>query len=805
MRARALSAPIEPMLARTTGLLILAAVLATTACSRHALPAESASASVQPAGYAGSSQCKPCHVAFYKKWSTSHHGTAMQPVTPAFVKDHLTPQHQPVKIGDTTYQAKLTDTEAFVEEQGPKGMRKLPMVHAMGGKNTFYLLTPLDRGRLQVLPVAYDIPSKKWYDTAASGVRMHAGQAPEAPLHWTDPAFTFNTSCYGCHVSQLRVNYNLATDTYKSTWTEPGINCESCHGPGGPHLALFKNPPATRPDNIGILKITSLTPAQRNETCAGCHSKMSPISPGYQPQQRFFDHYDLVGYENADFYPDGRDLGENYTYNSWLRSPCLKNATFDCIHCHTSSGRYKFATENPNGACLPCHQDKVTNVQAHSHHKADGEGGKCIACHMPKTRFAAMERSDHSMLPPTPATTLKYQSPNACNLCHKDRDAAWADAAVRKWHKNDYQKPVLERAALIEAARNHDWKQLPAMISYIGRKDVDPIFRVSMIRLLVACPDARKWPSFLQAMSDPSPLIRGAAAAALEGYGSPETRDALIKAAQDEYRLVRVRAAATLARWPMGGFTADQTKVVQKAEAEYVAALQSRPDDFTAHTNLGNYQLDRGDTDTALRSFETAIKLRPDSTITLVNASIAYSRAGKTADADRVLVQALQNAPDNGAANFNRGLLLAEQGKKPEAMACLRKALASPDTAGPAAYNLCVMTVEENRAEALSLCRQAVKAVPDNEKYVFTLAFYSAQDQDPAAVAQFLAAFVATHPSNLDTRMLLADLFLKSGRVSEAGVLYRNALKGDLDEKQRASLTSRLRSIDMAEAAAKSR
>ncbi len=69
-------------------------------------------------------------------------------------------------------------------------------------------------------------------------------------------------------------------------------------------------------------------------------------------------------------------------------------------------------------------------------------------------------------------------------------------------------------------------------------------------------------------------------------------------------------------------------------------------------------------------------------------------------------------------------------------------------------------------------------------------------------MAQFLAAFVATHPSNLDTRMLLADLFLKSGRVSEAGVLYRNALKGDLDDKQRAFVTGRLRTIDMAEAAA---
>jgi hypothetical protein len=45
-----------------------------------------------------------------------------------------------------------------------------------------------------------------------------------------------------------------------------------------------------------------------------------------------------------------------------------------------------------------------------------------------------MGRSDHSMRPPTPATTIAFHSPNACNLCHADHDAAWADQWVRKWY-----------------------------------------------------------------------------------------------------------------------------------------------------------------------------------------------------------------------------------------------------------------------------------------------------------------------------------------------------------------------------------
>src|ERR1039457_2213847 len=39
---------------------------------------------------------------------------------------------------------------------------------------------------------------------------------------------------------------------------------------------------------------------------------------------------------------DGRDMGENYTYTQSRVSPCAKAGQLDCIHCHTSSGRYKF-------------------------------------------------------------------------------------------------------------------------------------------------------------------------------------------------------------------------------------------------------------------------------------------------------------------------------------------------------------------------------------------------------------------------------------------------------------------------------
>ena len=96
----------------------------------------------------------------------------------------------------------------MVSETGPKGTKQYKIEHALGGKNVYYFLTPFPKGRLQTLPVAYDVRSKQWFDTAASGVRHFPGTERDQPVSWKDPGYTFNTGCYNCHVSQLSTNYD---------------------------------------------------------------------------------------------------------------------------------------------------------------------------------------------------------------------------------------------------------------------------------------------------------------------------------------------------------------------------------------------------------------------------------------------------------------------------------------------------------------------------------------------------------------------------------------------------------------------
>ena len=458
-------------------IVILAAIVIsiTGIWSAYALSVESPSTGHnQSKAFTGSVSCRQCHEQFYELWAPSHHGLAMQPYSAEFAERNLTPQADNIKIGKFQYRAEIEANEGWVRETGPEEQRTYAIEHVLGGKNVYYFLTPYEKGRLQTLPIAYDVNNKRWFDTAASGVRHFPGRDRDEPVHWTDSLYTFNTSCHSCHVSQLSTNYDLKTDTYHTTWAEPGINCETCHGPAEQHVKVYQEAANTgkEPDDLKLISTKTFSVEQTNSMCNSCHAKMSPVSASFQPGDKYFDHFNLITLEHPDFYPDGRDLGENYTMTSWRISPCVKSGKLDCMHCHTSSGRYRFKeASKANNACLPCHKERVENAPEHTHHLADSEGNKCIACHMPMTKFAHMNRSDHSMRPPTPTATLKFKSPNACNLCHDDKDATWADNYVRQWHSRDYQKEILEKAQLIDEARKQDWSHLNKMLQYINRED----------------------------------------------------------------------------------------------------------------------------------------------------------------------------------------------------------------------------------------------------------------------------------------------------------------------------------------------
>ncbi len=415
----------------------------------------------------------------------------------------------------------------------------------------------------------------------------------------------------------------------------------------------------------------------------------------------------------------------------------------------------------------------------HIHHPPDKKGvpTKCISCHMPMTAFARMNRSDHSMLPPAPAATIQFGSPNACNWCHKDKDAVWADQNVRQWQTRDYQAPVLQRAGLIDAARKRDWQKLPQMLTYMTSPERDEVFAASLIRLTMTAPDELIHPTLLKASQDPSPLVRAAAAEALSVRPGRESFQALVTAAGDSYRLVRVRAAASLSHYPAEWLQGAALEKVKKATEEYLASLTARPDQWSSHYNLGNYYLNRGEVKQALAAYDTALKLEPRAAMVMVNAAMAYAKMDSQDQAEELLLKAIKVAPDNSAAHFNLGLVWAEQKRDKEAERELREAFRLNPKMAPAAYNLCILSAKDRPKEALSWCRKAVELNPQEPKYAFTLAFYQKEQGDLRGAAATLQDLITQRPAFTDGYLLLAEVYIQQGERSQAEDVLRQALK----------------------------
>jgi tetratricopeptide (TPR) repeat protein len=747
-------------------------------------------------GYAGSVSCRECHEKFYKLWSTSFHGLAMQPYNLDFAHTKLTAHTKEIVIDGFTYRAEISGSTGYVVERGkaPSESKQYRIEHVLGGKNVYYFLTPMEKGRMQTLPLAYDVKKKEWFDTAASGVRHFSDQ----PVHWKESVYTFNTACYSCHVSQLSTNYDLKTDTYHTVWAEPGINCETCHGPSEEHNRVCREAPkGTVPADLKIISAKRFIADQHNATCSTCHAKMIPLTTKFTPGEKFFDHYDLITLENPDFYPDGRDLGENYTYTSWLMSPCLQSGKLHCVTCHTSSGRYRFkAEEKANDACMPCHAEKVQNAPAHTHHKVGSKGNQCVSCHMPMTSFARMNRTDHSMLPPAPSATLRFKSPNACNLCHSDKDAAWADSHVRKWRKRDYQAAVLLRAGLIDAARKGDWSRLSDILSYIKNTKNNEIYRTSLVRLLRACDDERKWPTLRQLLKDPSPLVRASTALAFSNGLTHENIDALLPITADPVRLVRIRAAEALSPILKSRVPKEAKQRFEAAQAEFLSALNARPDDWSSHYNLGNFYASRNEIEKAIASYETAIRLEPRALLPLTNIAIVYSQTGEYGKAEKSLRRAIEIDSKSAPVHFNLGLLLAERDRKQEAEKELRTALNLDPRLAPAAYNLGLLIIKERPDEGLSYCRKAHELSPHDPKYSYTLAFFQVQKGDRKGAVKTLSDTVKRHPAYVDAVLLLGEIYERDGKKEDAKGVYSKALStGELSERDSLHLRMKLQSL----------
>jgi hypothetical protein len=493
------------MRARWPNLLIVAA---SASLLTTFLYAQAPAAPVGGDAYVGSRACQRCHEPEHESWSQTLHVQMTKPVGEARVLGDFRPGTRLEQYG-RAYAMEARDGHYFISvARGGRPAEKFEVNYTLGARRFQGYLSKLPDGRIYVLPVFWHNDTQRWIDW------KEITPIPDDPDH--DLRQIWNVTCVNCHATNLVRNFSPATNTFATTWTEMGVGCEACHGPGAPHVALMneweKNPSGRRPnENIRIFSFApgSATPRQAFDACGYCHGNKNNVFFGFKPGDRYED-YALpflisqpipANDPQGEFWPDGRPSRFNRPQALTLTG-CFKNGQATCTSCHKLHGTpndhaLKVPVENPGGGhtsqsdqlCTQCHvvgagvdsrsakaslqqlsgqvaerqPTEIPDLAAHTHHAPDSQGSRCVECHMSDVNWRLItRRRDHTFQPPVPEMTSRFGVPNACTTCHEDRSPEWAASTMDRWYANgERRRAVVTMSDTFYRAGTGDASVLP--------------------------------------------------------------------------------------------------------------------------------------------------------------------------------------------------------------------------------------------------------------------------------------------------------------------------------------------------------
>jgi len=750
---------------------LLAVLAASILLAGHAL--------AQPAPtYAGTATCAGCHAKEHQAWRGSHHDRAMEEASGQTVLGDFADARFTHRGVTTRFFRR--DGRYFVSTDGPDGrLADFPIRYTFGFYPLQQYLVELPGGRLQALGIAWDARPKtqggqRWFHLYPDR-KLKAGEA----LHWTGIDQTWNYQCADCHSTNLRKNYDAASGTYKTTWSEIDVGCEACHGPGSAHVAWARREPAARgadaskgltvalDERRGVTwpidavsgnasRSATRGSSRETETCARCHARRGQFDDAWHPGRPLGDAFRVATIDPGLYHADGQQREEVYDHGSFLQSRMhAKGVT--CSDCHDPHSQKLRAPGN--AVCAQCHAPSRFDVAAHHRHKQGSPGAACAACHMPTTTYMVVDpRHDHSMRIPRPDRSVALGTPNACGSCHAKQGAKWAADAVARWYPQ--RKPGAQGfAEAFHAADRGAPGGRQALAAIVADAAQPPIVRASAIPRLANYPARDGGALLAKALDDGDPMVRAAAVRGLRD-ADPALRARLLpRLLADPSRGVRMEAARALAGPPERRMAEADRSRFDAALAEYEASLRFNADRPEAHTELGGLQLARGRPDAAVDSFRRALSLDATYAPASVNLADYYRSRGLEREAQDTLAAAVKADPGAAGARHALGLSYARQKRMSEALAELGAAARlAPDSARYAYVHGVALHDAGRRAEALKALEGVLARHPYDRDVLFALASYEREKGDVAKAAQRAKLLLEIDPDDAELARFAREL-----------------------------------------------
>jgi predicted CXXCH cytochrome family protein len=587
---------------RRVGVAVLAVALAGTAwlMLRHGRgPRPVPVVRHEPTGaWTGSETCAGCHEREAREWRTSTHSRSVR----AFSEEAVGRPFDGEVFATRDLDHRLGPGAEMTCEAPDGSEERFPVDFVVGSRRIQMYLTRFGDGRLQVLPVFLEVPRQRWFDYAdlIFGGPARAEIAPDSPNAWTSYARNFNSRCGRCHTTNFTIGYDPDAGTYASSWSEPAVGCEACHGPGGDHVAKWRRLDAG-PDPI--LNAGRMGVERSNQACGYCHTESTMVEPGFRAGADLFAAVDVHGLEDdVRVHPDGRARELIHNLVPLMGSRCGPLACTDCHDAHGHERPGDLLTRlDEDTLCLPCHQGIAVRLTEHTHHPARSSGSRCIACHLPRLVIEAGHGSvfDHSISIPSVRNTERFGIPNACASCHVDRPPGWEAESFARWYpgaeERNHRVALARTVAAARAGLPEAREPLLGML-----EDGNPVLRAAAAWLLTGY-DADLRPL----LSDPHPLVRRAA---VKGVAARDP-GALVPLLDDANAVLRRAAAMALSE--SYAYVRPRPELRERILAALEEFVRFRPDHDRLHFEVAALHEMAGRAEQALRSYERYLRLRP--------------------------------------------------------------------------------------------------------------------------------------------------------------------------------------------------
>lgn len=452
---------------------------------------------IYTADYVGSQVCGSCHTINHAQWEVSpHHKITQSPGSESVVGDFNNGQWflpKKDRLGEydslpaiKTYQR---EGDYFMALRRPNSDQYVPFKvdRVVGYQYRQTYLTKETNGVLRRLPVQWSVSRNDflayWNEQEKSIHSVEDLWEQMKPLN-----SAWNLYCARCHTTNLDiVGKDRAHTRADVAWTEPGVGCETCHGPGRKHINYMGGKPTNRLMSFAnqllndktapyIMNASRLEKGVALSVCARCHGsdimrKRMDIYRTYEPGfdkhgryndlSQYFTEAKLKPGSNAptvEVWIDGRPKGLGTLFRSFADSRHYEQTDMRCYSCHNAHDNkreaapgLKSASEQSNQFCLNCHSAIAQSLPEHTRHTKGQSGSFCYDCHMPKNIANAVAgdvhfvRSHNMGTIPNPYLSLRYgvdKSPNACNECHEDKKPQWAIEKLKGWNMDSHLSDV---------------------------------------------------------------------------------------------------------------------------------------------------------------------------------------------------------------------------------------------------------------------------------------------------------------------------------------------------------------------------